>query len=152
MCGNTHWKAARAHSSSMAKLDETGLSVAGCRHTLAQKAVNMFTGEKYGYMHYIHTKYLLPWGVKYLWQDIICKYWPWAAKETITELDDTFQDAVRQMKPALSVMHAKAHSWDCQVSTPHCTLQTILELWISFIFYSLVCIISDPHAHLWVFR
>ena len=31
----------------MANLDETGLSVGGCRHTIAQKAVNMFRGEMY---------------------------------------------------------------------------------------------------------
>lgn len=38
MCGTTHWKA---------HLDETGIEVAGCRHGIAQKAVNMFRGEMY---------------------------------------------------------------------------------------------------------
>lgn len=40
--------------------------------------------------------------------DTICKYWPWLIK-----LDPTM--ATRQ-QPFLSVMHAKAHSWACQVS------------------------------------
>ena len=31
----------------LTNLDETGLTVAGCRHTVAQKAVNMFRGEMY---------------------------------------------------------------------------------------------------------
>ena len=45
MCGTTRWKAAKATSKTMRNLDETGLVVAGCRHTLALKAVNMFRGE-----------------------------------------------------------------------------------------------------------
>ena len=45
MCGTTRWKAAKAFSKTMANLDETGLEVAGCRHGIAQKAVNMFCGE-----------------------------------------------------------------------------------------------------------
>ena len=31
----------------MTNLDETGLEVAGCRHALALKALNMFRGEMY---------------------------------------------------------------------------------------------------------
>ncbi len=42
LCGTTRWKAAKA---TMANLDETGLEVAGCRHALALKALNMFRGE-----------------------------------------------------------------------------------------------------------
>ena len=45
MCGTTRWKAAKAASKTMPHLDETGLEVAGCRHGIAQKAVNMFRGE-----------------------------------------------------------------------------------------------------------
>ena len=45
MCGTTRWKAAKAVSKSLANLDESGLEVAGCRHAIGQKAVNMFRGE-----------------------------------------------------------------------------------------------------------
>jgi hypothetical protein len=45
MCGTTRWKAAKAASRTMPHLDETGLEVAGCRHGIAQKALNMFRGE-----------------------------------------------------------------------------------------------------------
>jgi len=45
MCGTTRWKAAKAISKTMKNLDETGLVVAGCRHALALKTVNMFRGE-----------------------------------------------------------------------------------------------------------
>ncbi|XP_030838107.1 uncharacterized protein LOC105443805 isoform X2 [Strongylocentrotus purpuratus] len=113
MCGSTSWRAANSRSKGRRKLDECGLEVAGCRHAVAQKAVNMFTGEMYAYPHYIQVNFLLPLGVQYLWQDVICKYWPWAKKQACK--DDRFKQAVTNMKPALSVMHAKAHQWSCQV-------------------------------------
>ena len=44
--------------------------------------------------------------VKIFWEDIVCKYyWKWAQKVGIPS----------GMKPALSVMHGKAHNWTCQV-------------------------------------
>ena len=47
MCGTSRWKAAKVSSKTMKNLDETGLIVSGCRHSIAQKAVNMFRGEMY---------------------------------------------------------------------------------------------------------
>ena len=44
----------------------------------------------------------------FFWEDIVCKYWKWARKAGGLEGSD--------MKPALSVMHAKAHNWTCQVT------------------------------------
>ncbi|XP_028415546.1 uncharacterized protein LOC114538616 isoform X3 [Dendronephthya gigantea] len=44
-CGSSHWKAARNTVNRQSKLDETGLVVAGCRHSLAQSAVNMHQGH-----------------------------------------------------------------------------------------------------------
>lgn len=79
----------------------------GCRHGLAQWAVNMFQGELYGYANFIHQKKMIPASVNYFWEDIVCKYWKWAEKAGGLENCG--------MKPALSVMHAKAHSWTCQV-------------------------------------
>lgn len=58
-CGDTEWKAARNKRCKIAKLDETGLDIAGCRHCVAQFAVNMNQGELYGYAHYILTKKFL---------------------------------------------------------------------------------------------
>ena len=127
-CGDSHWRAANNHSKKAAKLDETGLEIVGgneiyivinvlclkiyylcnhvgCRHSLAQWAVNMFQGELYGYANFIHQKKTIPASVNYLWEDIVCKYWNWAGKAGGLENCD--------MKPALSVMHAKAHSWTC---------------------------------------
>ena len=77
---------------------------------MAQAAVNMFRGEIYGYPHYLHTRFLLPKQVKFLWQDVICLYWPWAVSNT----PPNFSGAL-DMAPALSIMHGKSHSWNCQV-------------------------------------
>ncbi|XP_046861723.1 uncharacterized protein LOC124455016 [Xenia sp. Carnegie-2017] len=56
-CGDTHLKAAKMVSKSKKKQDETGLEVAGCRHSIAQATLNMFRGEIYGYAHYLHMNF-----------------------------------------------------------------------------------------------
>lgn len=62
MCGESHWRAASNKGRKTAKLDETDLEIAGCRHGLAQWAVNMYRGELYGYANYIHVKKMIPAG------------------------------------------------------------------------------------------
>ncbi|XP_044171275.1 uncharacterized protein LOC122955576 isoform X2 [Acropora millepora] len=106
MCGESHWKAAENSARRRAKLDETGLEIAGCRHGLAQWAVNMYQGEIFGYFYFLQSQKMFPAGVNFFWEDIVCKYWKWAGKVGGSEMT---------MKPALSVMHAKAHKWSCQV-------------------------------------
>ena len=107
-----------------AKQDETGLEIAGCRHGLAQWAVNMYYGELYGYAHFIQQKKMLSAPVKYFWEDVVCQYWKWAQK-----VDGVSTSA---MMPALSVMHAKAHNWTCQVcfySDVHCIICCLYQSW-----------------------
>ncbi|CAB3983368.1 Hypothetical predicted protein [Paramuricea clavata] len=82
-CGETNWRAAGNKGKRKIHLDETGLEIAGCRHAVAQWAVNMFRGEIYGYSNYIHVHKMVPNNVKYIWQDIICKYWKWALKTNL---------------------------------------------------------------------
>lgn len=110
LCGSTRWKAAKAASKTMKNLDETGLEVAGCRHALALKALNMFRGEMFGYPHYLHTQNFQ--SAKCIWADIICQYWPWAVVKA--ESCPNLRSAMCA-QPCLSVMHAKAHSWHCQI-------------------------------------
>lgn len=88
-------------------LSATGLEIAGCRHAIAQRAVNMMYGEIYGYAHYMQLNFFLPKNVQFFWYDVVCKYWPWIQKHN--------KEVSEKMKPALSVMHAKAHAWYCQV-------------------------------------
>ena len=105
-CGDSTWRAAGNTGRKKANLDETGLEILGCRHSVAQAAVSMYYGEIYGYAHYLQKEKMIPNKVKFMWYDVICKYWPWLVR----------QDSVTAnvMKPGLSVMHAKAHSWSCQ--------------------------------------
>lgn len=105
-CGDSNWRAAGNTGRKKAKLDETGLEILGCRHSIAQAAVSMFYGEMYGYAHYLQEKKMMPDKVKFMWYDVICKYWPWLIKQDPA--------TANVMKPGLSVMHAKAHSWSCQ--------------------------------------
>lgn len=60
VCGSSEWRAANNQPLKRAKLDETGLEIAGCRHGLAQCAVNMYQGELYGYEHYIQRYQMQP--------------------------------------------------------------------------------------------
>ena len=105
-CGETTWRAAGNTGKKKKNLDETGLEILGCRHSIAQSAVSMFYGEIYGYAHYLHRVFCLPRKVQFLWYDVVCKYWPWLIKKDPV--------TAQVMKPALSVMHAKAHSWSCR--------------------------------------
>lgn len=75
VCGSSEWRAANNQPLKRAKLDETGLEIAGCRHRLAQFAVNMYQGERYGYAHYIQRYQIPPANVAFIWVDVICKYW-----------------------------------------------------------------------------
>ncbi|XP_065909643.1 uncharacterized protein [Dysidea avara] len=109
MCGTTRWKAAKATSKTMRNLDETGLVVAGCHHTLALKVVNMFRGELFGYTHFLHTGELCERNVKFMWQDVVCQYFPWSER-----VNFDCPEAL-DMKPCLPIMHLKAHSWHCQI-------------------------------------
>eukprot|EP00795_Rhopilema_esculentum_P016199 gene16199-7570_t len=113
MCGSSYWQAARSKSSkSYSTLDETGLVVAGCRHVLALKGVNMFAGEQYGYALFLHQLLFGEVRMRFIWQDIMCKYWPWLEK-VASKFPD--KSALLDTNKALSVMHSKAHSLECQL-------------------------------------
>ncbi|XP_066933858.1 uncharacterized protein [Clytia hemisphaerica] len=91
----------------MAKLDETGLEVATCRHVTAQKALNMFRGEVFGYPYFLIKNFMVPRRTSFCFADVMCKLWPFMRRD-----DPSMND---QIKPALSIMHAKGHALECQV-------------------------------------
>jgi len=107
ICGGS-WTAAKNVGRKKKSLDETGLEVATCRHVIAQKAINMKQGEQYGYALYLMKHYMVKWKVEYCWADVMCKLWKFAQR-----IDP---DICKLMKPALSTMHAKGHSIQCQVN------------------------------------
>ncbi|XP_057306565.1 uncharacterized protein LOC130644823 isoform X2 [Hydractinia symbiolongicarpus] len=106
-CGNTVWRAAKNTAKHNNKLDVTGLSYCACRHCVAQKGLNMTQGEIFAYSYHLQSSFMTLNKVKYFWCDVACKYYPWLA--------DVDVNLSRSMTPALSVMHAKAHSSSCQI-------------------------------------
>ncbi len=111
-CGAGQWTAARESANkSASKLDEEGVEVAVCRHGVLLKGLNMFRGEIFAYPLYLQ-KQLASQTVQFFCSDVVCKYWPYLQRvvDHCPELEDLLN-----MRPFLSIMHAKAHSWMCEV-------------------------------------
>ena len=124
----TRWKAAKAASKSMANLDETGIVIGGCRHVIAQKAVNMFRGEMYVCTYvgikslYISFISLTGMAIHIIYMRkclflVGCSGYgrTWCVNIGLRHDANLCYLHSIDMKPALSVMHSKAHSWHCQV-------------------------------------
>lgn len=104
--------AARESSNkSASKVDEEGVEVAVCRHGILLKGLNMFRGEIFAYPLYLQ-KQLASQNVQFFCSDVVCKYWPYLQR--VVDHCPEFQDLLN-MRPFLSIMHAKAHSWICEV-------------------------------------
>uniref|UniRef100_A0A7M5XL99 Uncharacterized protein n=1 Tax=Clytia hemisphaerica TaxID=252671 RepID=A0A7M5XL99_9CNID len=71
------------------------------------RGVNMYRGEILGYAYYLQKGIMVDNNVKFMWYDVICKYWAWL------ESHDPF--IKEDMNPALSVLHGKMHQMLCQV-------------------------------------
>lgn len=71
----------------------------------------MFRGEIFVYPLYLQ-KQLASQNVQFFCSDVVCKYWPYLQRVVghCPELPDLLN-----MRPFLSIMHAKAHSWMCEV-------------------------------------
>lgn len=117
MCGDTHWRAAKERSKTMRNQDETGLVMLSCRHSVLFQGLNMFQGEIFPYPMCLQQSHFVGHGpVKFVCQDVICKYWPWLQRVTSKmDANDSLQGLLNA-KPFLSVVHGKAHSWPCQVT------------------------------------
>ncbi|XP_023816114.1 uncharacterized protein LOC111948256 isoform X1 [Oryzias latipes] len=111
-CGGGEWLAARESShKSASKVDEEGVEVAVCRHGVLLKGLNMFRGEIFAYPLFLQ-KELAAQNVGFFCSDVVCKYWPYLQKVVrhCPELQ-----GLLTMHPFLSIMHAKAHSWMCEL-------------------------------------
>ncbi|XP_016426838.1 uncharacterized protein LOC107754770 [Sinocyclocheilus rhinocerous] len=112
VCGSAEFAAAKDFSSkTSSKLDEEGIEVAVCRHGVLLRALNMFRGEIYAYPLYLQ-KELCTENATFFCADIVCKYWPYLIKvcQACPELRH-----LQNMKPFLSVMHAKVHGVKCEI-------------------------------------
>ncbi|KAJ8378715.1 hypothetical protein AAFF_G00236930 [Aldrovandia affinis] len=110
MCGGTQWTAAKETlKKSNSRIDEEGLEVAVCRPLL--RALNMYRGEIFAYPLYLHRE-LTDKNVEFLCSDVACHYFPYLNKvsKDCPELQDLLHT-----KPFLSVWHAKAHTYKCEL-------------------------------------
>ncbi|KAF3836198.1 hypothetical protein F7725_028756 [Dissostichus mawsoni] len=104
------WSAARETSQrSTSKVDEEGLELAVCRHGVLLCALNMYRGKMYAYPLFLQEK-LSSRQITFFCMDVTCKYWPYLQKvaKSCPELQHQLN-----MKPFLSVFHAKAHDFKC---------------------------------------
>ena len=116
MCGTTQLDAAKCSSKRYQHLAETGTIMATYRHNILYKALNMFRGEMYAY--YICMQlHLLQHNTQFMAQDIVCKYFPYLQRCARQNPSDEALQSISKQKPFLSVLHAHAHSWFCQVTT-----------------------------------
>lgn len=112
-CGGATYKAGKSDAIGRKRLSETGVVFCTCRHGYLLRAVDMFKGETYRHVHYLHD-YAYRTGSKFICYDVICKYWPFA--EDISEAIEEFKFHTKKTYPFLSRWHGKTHAWYCQVS------------------------------------
>ncbi|XP_056441143.1 uncharacterized protein LOC130378391 isoform X2 [Gadus chalcogrammus] len=112
-CGKSTFKAGReATRKSEPRLDEEGMMTSVCRHCILFSGLNMFRGEIFAYPLYLQQDLGEKHKIEFVCTDVMCKYYPYVQRvvEKFPELQ-----YVLQMRPFLSVMHAKGHSTRCEV-------------------------------------
>jgi len=114
ICGTSTWAAARETSKNTNnKCDEEGLEVAVCRHCILLRGLNMFRGEIFAYPLFLQKELATKTNCKFFCTDIMCRYWPYLQKVALAFPE---MQNLTEMKPFLSVMHAKRHSTKCEVN------------------------------------
>ncbi|XP_039464541.1 uncharacterized protein LOC120438170 isoform X3 [Oreochromis aureus] len=86
------------------------MEIALCRHGVLLAALNMFPGEIFAYPLFLQRKLAasIPGHITFLCSDVACKYFPYLTK--VAQLRNLLS-----MRPFLSVMHAKALIWKCEI-------------------------------------
>lgn len=113
MCGGSVFKAAREDSNKAKMYDETGLVVSSCKHCVVSCAINMFKGESFTHVAFIHNE-AMRCGSKFFCYDVICQYWKWMGKKVSKQFPE-YRGLTKKMNGFLPIMHSKAHHWPCQV-------------------------------------
>ncbi|XP_034082874.1 uncharacterized protein LOC117553162 isoform X1 [Gymnodraco acuticeps] len=113
VCGPATFTACRETShKSRAKVDEEGLQIAVCRHGILLQGLNHYRGEIYAYPMFLQKELAEVANATFFCMDVACRYWPYLEKMAakLPELQP-----LTEIKPFLSVMHAKAHTGKCEV-------------------------------------
>ncbi|XP_028452075.1 uncharacterized protein LOC114567259 isoform X3 [Perca flavescens] len=112
ICGG-EWLAAQETSyRSRSKVDEEGLELAVCGHGVLLAALNMFRGEIYAYPMFLQNQLVPKHDITFFCMDVACKYWPYLQRVCS---DCPELQSLQNMRPFLSVLHAKAHDFKCEV-------------------------------------
>ncbi|KAF3842716.1 hypothetical protein F7725_001565, partial [Dissostichus mawsoni] len=108
---------------SRAKVDEEGLQIAVCRHGILLQGLNHYRGEIYAYPMFLQKELAEVANATFFCMDVACRYWPYLEKMAakLPELQP-----LTEMKPFLSVMHAKAHTGKCEVQ--YANMITVLAM------------------------
>ncbi|XP_052464903.1 uncharacterized protein LOC128021636 isoform X1 [Carassius gibelio] len=112
VCGTAKFTAGREMSKkSGAQIDEEGIQVAVCRHGFLLRGLNHYRGEIFAYPMFLQREMSKKANVTFFCMDVTCRYWPYLNKvaEGLPELLP-----LTEMRPFLSVMHAKAHTAKCE--------------------------------------
>lgn len=88
------------------------MEVAVCRHNILLKGLNMQRGEIFAYPMFLQKEVASKTNCRFFCTDIMCRYWPYLQK--VAKVVPCMQQ-LTEMKPFLSVMHAKGHSTSCEV-------------------------------------
>ncbi|EFX63727.1 hypothetical protein DAPPUDRAFT_267839 [Daphnia pulex] len=112
-CGNSEFLAMKEVSSRFKNLDTAGIVMASCPHGSVLDAVDMYEGETFRHTLIPHLK-LSKLNCKFLVNDVICKYWPFA-QFLAKELKGGYTHLTTNMQGFFSRPHRQCHGWDCQV-------------------------------------
>ncbi|KAK5926611.1 hypothetical protein CgunFtcFv8_022169 [Champsocephalus gunnari] len=97
-----------------AQIDEEGIQVAVCRHGFLLRGLNHFRGEIYAYPMFLQKEMSKKANVDFFCMDVRCRYILRPYLNKIAEGLPEFMP-LTEMRPFLSVMHAKAHTAKCEV-------------------------------------
>lgn len=103
----------REVSSRYKNLATMGIVMASCGHWCIFAACDMCGGETFKRTLVAHMK-CSKLKCKFLLNDVICKYWPFASFLG-KELEDKFGHLTDGMQGFLSRLHGQCHAWYCQI-------------------------------------
>lgn len=86
--------------------------MAVCRHGYLLKGLSMYRGEIFAYPLYLQKELHATENIRFFAMDVACKYWPYLEK--VAGVVSSLQGLL-DMKPFLSIMHARAHATKCEV-------------------------------------
>ncbi|XDV13811.1 hypothetical protein PO909_002138 [Leuciscus waleckii] len=89
------------------------MEIAVCRHGFFLRGLNMYRGEVFAYPLYLQQDLASCHSVNFFCTDQMCRYWPY-----LQRVAGQFREFGRllNMKPLLSLLHAKAHSAKCEAT------------------------------------